>query len=97
MHLVSRVQSESESESKKLDKYVDLVRRLKKLWNMKLAVIAIITESLGTVCRNLENRFDELEIRGRIEIIQATALLTSAWTLRRVPKTSRVLLSMRLH
>ena len=36
-------------ESKKKDKYLDLARELKKLWNMKLTVISIVIGALGTV------------------------------------------------
>ena len=38
-------------ESKKRDKYIDLARELKKLWNMKVTVIPIVTGELGTVTK----------------------------------------------
>ena len=40
-------------ESKKKDKYLDLVRELKKLWNMKVAVIPIVIGVLGTITKGL--------------------------------------------
>ena len=36
-------------ESEKKDKYVHLARELKKLWNMKVTVIPIVTDALHTV------------------------------------------------
>ena len=36
------------------DKYLDLVRELKKLWNMKVVVIPIIIGALGMVPKGLE-------------------------------------------
>ena len=46
--------------------------------NMTITVIPITDETLGTVSKNLEKRLDELEVSGRIETIQTTALLKSA-------------------
>ena len=40
-------------ESEKRDKYLDLARGLKKLWNMKVTVIPIVTCALGTVTKRL--------------------------------------------
>ena len=67
-----------------MDKYLDLARELKKLWNMKVKVIPIVVGAHGTVPKGLEKG---LEIRGRIETIQNTALLQSARILRRVLET----------
>ena len=62
-------------ESEKIDKYLDLARELKKLWNMKVKVVPIVIGALGTIPKALEKSLDKLEIRGRIETIQTTALL----------------------
>ena len=35
-------------ENEKRDKYVDLARELKKLWNMRVTVIPGVTGTLGT-------------------------------------------------
>ena len=40
-------------ESEKKDKYLDLARELKKLWNMKVTFIPIIIGVLGTVTKGL--------------------------------------------
>ena len=36
-------------ESEKRDKYLDLVRSLKKLWNIKVTVIPVVIGTLSTV------------------------------------------------
>ena len=71
-------------ESKKGDKYIDLARELKKLWNMKVALIPIVNGALRTLPPALVKRLEDLEIRGQVETIQTTALLGSARILRRV-------------
>ena len=38
-------------ENKKRDKDLELVRELKKLWNMKVTVIPIITDILGAISK----------------------------------------------
>ena len=40
------------NEKEKRDKYQDLARELKKLWNMKVTVIPIIIVVLGTVTKD---------------------------------------------
>ena len=40
-----------------------------------MTVIPIIVDVFGTVLKSLEKRLEELESRGRIEVIQNTALL----------------------
>ena len=63
-------------ESKKIDKFLDLARELKNLWNIRVMVIPIVVGTLGMVPKGLELRLGELEMRGRIETIQPTALLS---------------------
>ena len=70
------------SESEKRYKYLDLVKELKKLWNMKMTVLPIVIGALGTVIKGLVQGLEYLEIRGRVETIETTALLTSARILR---------------
>ena len=50
-------------ESKKKDKYLDLTRELKKLWNMKVAFISIIIGALSAVTKRLRKRLEDMEIR----------------------------------
>ena len=75
-----RVKSK-EGENK--DKYLDLPRELKNLWNMKVTIIPIVIGALGTVTKGLV----DLELKGRVETFQTTALLRSARILKKVLET----------
>ena len=55
--------------SGKKDKYLDLARELKKVWNMKVTIIPIVIGALGTVTKGLIKRLEDLEIRGRVKTI----------------------------
>ena len=74
-------------ESEKKAKYLDLAREVKKLWNMKVMVIPIVTGAFGTITKILVKGLEELKIRGRVETIQTTALLSTTKMLRRVLET----------
>ena len=74
-------------ESEKKDKYLDLARELKKLWNMKVTIVPIVSGALGTITEGLFKALDDLEVGGRVETIQTTALLRTARILRRVLET----------
>ena len=63
---------------------------------MKVTIIPTVIDALGTVSKWLTQGLEDLEIKGRVEIIQTTALLTSARILRRVQKTWGNLLSLKL-
>ena len=39
------------TECEKMDKYFELVRELKKLWNMKVTIIPIVIDAFGTVTK----------------------------------------------
>ena len=43
-------------ESEKKDKYLDLARELKKLWNMKVTIVPIVIGMLGTITKWLLKR-----------------------------------------
>ena len=83
-------------ESEKKDKYLDLARELKKLWNMKVTIVSIVIGALGTITKGLLKGLEDLEIGGRVETIQTTALLRTARILRRVLETWGDLLSLKL-
>ena len=75
-------------ESEKRDKYLDLARELKKkLWNMKVTIVPIVIGALGTVTKGLLKGLEDLEVSGRVDTIQTTALLRTARILRRVLDT----------
>ena len=55
---------------------------------MRVTVIPVVIGALWTVSKKLDKkRSEKLEIRGRIETIQTTALLRSVRILRRVLET----------
>ena len=83
-------------ESDKKDKNLDLVRELKKLWNMKVTIVPIVIGALGTITKRLLKGLEDLEVSGRVETIQTTALLRTARILRRVLETWGNLLSLKL-
>ena len=74
-------------ECEKKDKYLDLVRELKKLWNTKVTIVPIVICAFGTITKGLLKGLEDLEVGGWAETIQMTALLRTARILRRVLKT----------
>ena len=74
-------------ECEKKDKYINLARELKKLWNMKVTIIQIVIGAFGTVTKGLLKGLEDLEVEGRVETIQTTTLLRAARILRRVLET----------
>ena len=51
-------------EKEKRDKYLDLAKELKKMWNRRVAVVAIAISAFGTILKGLVWRLEELEIGG---------------------------------
>ena len=64
---------------------------------MRVTVMPMVFGALGTVPKGLEERLEELKIRGRIETIQTTVLLKSARILWIVLENWEDLLSFRIH
>ena len=62
-------------ESEKKNKYLDLGRELRKLWNMNVTLILIVIVALGTVTKGLAQGLEDVEITGWVETVQTTALL----------------------
>ena len=83
-------------EREKKDMYLDLARELKKLWNMKVTIAPIVIGAFGTITKGLLKGLEDLEVGGRVETIQTTALLRMARILRRVLETWGDLLSLKL-
>ena len=83
-------------ESEKKNKYLYFAREQKILWNMKVTFILIVIGALGTVTERLIKGLEDLEIRGRVETTQTTALLKSARIRKRIKETWGDLLSLRL-
>ena len=74
-------------ECEKKDKYLDLARELKKLWNMTVTIVPIVIGAFGTITKGLLKGLVELEVGGRVENIQMKALLKTPRILRRVLET----------
>ena len=62
-------------ECERKDKYLDLARELKKLWNMKVTIVPIVIGAFGTITKWLLKGLADLEVGVRVENIQMTALL----------------------
>ena len=74
-------------ECKKKDKYLDITRELKKLWNIKVTIVPIVIGVFGTITKGLLKGLEDLEVGGRVETIQMTTFLKTARKLRRVLET----------
>ena len=74
-------------EREKKDKYLDLARGYKKLWNMKVTIIPIMIGAFGTVTKGLLKGLEDLDVGGRLETLQTIALLKTVRILRRVRET----------
>ena len=74
-------------ECEKKDKYLNLVRELKKLRNMKVTIVPIVIGAFSTITKGLLKGLEDLEVGRRVESIQMTALLRTARILRRVLET----------
>ena len=82
-------------ECEKKDKYLNLARELKKLWNMKVTIVPIVIGVLSTITKGLLKGLEDLEIDGRVETIKMTVLLRTARILR-VSETWEDLVSLKL-
>ena len=51
-------------EYEKRDKYLDLDRELKKLWNMQVTIIPIVISAFGTVTKGLLKGLEDLKVGG---------------------------------
>ena len=60
------------------DKYLNLVRKVKKLWSMKVTIIPIVIGAFDPVTKGLLKGLEDLEVGCRVETIQTTTLLKTA-------------------
>ena len=63
---------------------------------MKVTIIPTVIGALGTVIKGLLKGLEDLEVGGRLETIQTTALLRTDRILRRVMEIRGELLSLKL-
>ena len=59
-------------ECEKKDKYLDLARELKKLWNAKVTIVPIVIGAFGTITKGLLKGLEDLKVGGRVENCENT-------------------------
>ncbi|XP_072176148.1 uncharacterized protein [Diadema setosum] len=74
----------AEKEKEKIEKYQDLARELRCLWNMRTKVIPIVVGALGTTPKQLQRHLDDVGVPDRVQTLQKAALLGTARILRKV-------------
>ena len=79
------------------NKYLDLIRELKKLWNINVTSIPFVIGAFGTITKWSLKSLEDLGVGQRVETIQMTTLQRTARILRRVLETWVDLLSLKLH
>ena len=73
-----------EKEAKKVEKYQNLARELRRMWEVKTKVVPIVLGALGTVPLRLKGNLKGIGVDTSITLIQKSALLGSARILRKV-------------
>ena len=74
-----------EKESEIVEKYQDLKREIRKLWGTRrVEVVLVVVGALSAVRKRLNTWLDKLGITINTGLLQKTALLGTAWTLRKV-------------
>ena len=72
-------------EREKIEKYTELKREIKKIWNMAyVGIVPIVVGALGIVSNNLKDWLKQLNLKSSIELLQKAALLGTARLLRKV-------------
>ena len=72
-----------EKEKDKIEKYQDLGRELRKIWNGKVKIIPLVVGSLGAIPKQFGNRLKQIITAGTAQV-QKTVLLGTARILRKV-------------
>ena len=73
-----------ENEFEKVEKYQNLARELRRMWEVKTNVVPIVLGALGTVPLRLNGNLKEIGVDTSISLIRKSALLGSARILRKV-------------
>ena len=66
----------SENEDKKVEKYQDLAREIRTMWDLRTEVILVVMGALGSVPMNLENNLKVIDAKISVKVIQKCALLS---------------------
>ena len=72
------------NEDEKVEKYQDLAREVRKMWGVRIKVIPMVVEALGTIPLRLKENLKTIVVDTSIELIQRSVLLGSARILRKV-------------
>ena len=80
----------------KIEKYQDLAKELRNIWNKRVKVIPFIIGALGTTPKLLKKRLGDIGIETKIVELQKSAILYSARILRKVHEIRGDLLSPNL-
>ena len=74
-----------EKEIKKIEKYQNLKRELKRLWSLKkVEVVPVIVGALGCISKGFSGWMDTLGIKLNVGMVQKSVLLGTARILRKV-------------
>ena len=74
-----------EKEMKKIQKYQNLKRELKRLWSLKqVEVVSVDVGALGCFSKSFSEWMDTLGIKLNVEMVQKSVLLGAARILRKV-------------
>ena len=72
-------------EREKVEKYQDLKTEIGRLWRLKMVeVVPLVIGALGSVTKEFDGWIKKLQITKNVGVMQKTALLGTARTLRKV-------------
>ena len=80
-------------EVEKIEKYLNLARELKEMWNTKATVVIFVVAALGTPAKALEKRLKTIGIETKLTELQKTVLTQISRILRKVLEVRVVLLT----
>ena len=81
------------NEVEKIEKYLNLARELKKMWNTKVTVVLFVVAALGTPAKALEKRLKTIGIETKITELQKTVLIHTSRVLQKFTEVRGVLLT----
>ena len=81
------------NEVEKIEKYLNLARELKKMWNTKVTVVLFVVAALGTPAKALEKRLKTIGIETKLTELQKTVLIQISGIFRKVLEVRVVLLT----
>ena len=82
-----------DKDAEEIEKYLDLARELKKVWNMKVTVVLLVAGVLCTPIKALQKRLETIGIETKITELQKTFSIHTSRILRRVHEVWDVLLT----